>query len=143
MAVTGLSDTPPTRTFGQLTIAMLLFALIGIMIILPWAILPSRTCSNLQGACHGEQGTARQSREKEAEEGEAQAARSNVLVLARRIWLEERRWQEGLINHPTVWCEARYLPRTPSTWSAIAIRRRPSLMTIPTYPMPTASIAPP
>jgi hypothetical protein len=35
MAVTGLSGVPPTRTFGQLTIATLLFALVGIMIILP------------------------------------------------------------------------------------------------------------
>ena len=70
----------------------------------PWAILVSRTCSNLQGACYGEQGTARQSREKETEERKAQAARANLLVLAGHLWLEERRRQEGLINHSTVWC---------------------------------------
>lgn len=39
MAVTAFSGVPPTRTFGQLTIATLLFALIGIMLILPATIV--------------------------------------------------------------------------------------------------------
>ena len=39
MAVTTFSGVPPTRTFGQLTIATLFFALIGIMIILPATIV--------------------------------------------------------------------------------------------------------
>ena len=42
--------------------------------------------------------------EKETEERKAQAARANLLVLAGHLWLEERRRQEGLINHSTVWC---------------------------------------
>jgi predicted RND superfamily exporter protein len=39
MAVTAFSGVPPTRTFGQLTIATLFFALVGIMIILPATIV--------------------------------------------------------------------------------------------------------
>jgi hypothetical protein len=61
-----------------------------------------------QGVRHGQQGTARQSREKEAKEGKAQTARPNVLILATHLRLQERPWQEGLINHATV--RGVYLP---------------------------------
>jgi hypothetical protein len=87
------------------------------------AILPSRTCSNLQGACHGQQGTARQSREKEAEEGETQTGRSNLLILARQLWLEGRRWQEGLIATRRACARAVYLPKTASTWGKMRSAR--------------------
>jgi hypothetical protein len=67
----------------------------------------SRIRSNLEGAGHGPQGTARESREKEAEEGEAQTARPNVLILARQLRLEERRWQEALIDRSKALCATR------------------------------------
>lgn len=36
--------------------------------------------------------------------GPLQTIRPDFLILARHLWLEERRWQEALINHSTVLC---------------------------------------